>query len=363
MATYKNQFQISQQLLDNIKSYNVNINTNKTGTYVDVVTNATADVALGAYDYNEQIRLGNDLDVANEFMLESWAVSLGLNPRNTGSFASGLLTIVLQGGTTTLAIPKNTKFYVGSFDYYTDRDYTIDAGNTTVNVIAAEVGAEYNLRAGVSLSYDISGIDTATSSLISGGNGIESIGELRNRIRTNIRYRKTSAMLSDYTQFCLEYFNYCVSSTVFVDTVVPVGVDCNVINTINNYELASTNADINEIECSTTQLTTLKNNLEAYKVAGTSVTTSTQETQVVSALTVTYTAPAALSTQDAETVKEKVRESLLKYRGAKLYAEALKPEIDEYVTSYYIDTFTPIDRTSYIMDILLSNITLTYNGV
>lgn len=362
MADYKNQAQISQQILEDIKAYNVDIDTNKTGTYVAVITNAVSDIGLSVYDFMEQVKLGNSIDTASQFMLETMASSLSLNPRNTGSFAHGTVTITLSSGTSSLTIPKNTKFYIGSFDYYTDKDYTVDSTNTSITIVAYEVGAEYNLRAGVSLAYDMSGISSAISNLIGGGNGIESIGELRNRIRTNIRFRKTSAMLTDYTQYCLEFFNYAVSSTIFVDSVVPVGVNCNVINTINDYELASSNDEINEIECSTEQLTDLKNNLKEYKVAGTSVDTSTQTTQVVSSLSVTYTAPNALSTLDTTIVKQKIRKSLLEYRKDKLYADALSPEIDDYVTSFFVDSFTPIDRTSYIMDILLSNITLTYNG-
>lgn len=346
MSTYQ---ELTREWKDFVKSYNVNINTNNTGTYVDVVANATGALAAGVSANTEMVRRGNQLDTANEYMLENWATSLGLVRRKTGFYATGDIELEISGST--LTVPEGTEFSLAELVYTVIDETVIDGNNSSVTVQAEQVGAEYNIISGITMSTDLSGVDTATSGNITGGSGLETVLELKNRIGTSIRNRRTSTMATDFTQFALETFNYVYTVILFDDSgLVPIGARVIVANTIEDFELASKKANINEVAASQNQLDNLLEELKNFKDVTAVVETATVDTQVVTGLEVNYTADTTLTSAQNDEIIEKTREALLKFQDSYLYPRSLRPEIEHLVTSYYFTSFTPIEKTSVQMD-------------
>jgi len=352
--------EINQAYLASVKAANTKINTNFTGTVVDVFSQAYSSITFSLYQYLFTIDQGNNIFTAGEFMLNTYTQELGISQRKTGSVASGDLLITLESGTTTLSIPANSSFRLGNISYSSIEDTVIDKNNNLVKVAADQAGAEYNLKSGASLKSDIKGIETAVSQGIFGGNGLETLAQLRQRILDNIQFRRTSSQLSDYVQFCLEYFNYCVASTVFINDVIPIGVNCLIVNTIQDFDIASINTVINEIECSPKQLAFMLGILNNQKSTDVLPSTSTTTTQVIPSLEITIEKLDGDKTPDAaltEKVKIAVRKSVLLYNRESFFAAGLDlTSLNDIVKSFFITPFAPIDVTSPQLDLLLGDI-------
>ena len=353
---------IYNQYIDSVKASNVKLNTNFTGTVVDIFGNAYSSITFSLYQYLFTINQGNNIFTAGEFMLNTYTQELGISQRKTGTVASGDLLITLKTGTTTLKIPANSEFNIGNIRYSSVQDTTIDENNNLVTVAANQAGAEYNLKSGASLQSNIQGIETAISQGIFGGNGLETLAQLRQRILDNIQFRRTSSQLSDYVQFCLEYFNYCVASTTFLNDVIPIGVDCLIVNTIQDFDVAAENTVINEIECSADQLAFMLGVLNNQKSTDVLPKTSTTTTQVIPSLEITVQKLDNDETPDSvliDKVKKQVRKAVLLYNRDSFFAAGLDlTSLNEIVKSFFITPFTPIDVTSPQLDLLLSNITV-----
>lgn len=353
---------IYNQYTDSVKASNTKINTSYSGTVLDIFSRAYSSITFSLYQYLYTINQGNNIFTAGEAMLNVYTSELNIAARKTGTVATGDLKITLDSGITDLVIPTNTVFKLSSISYNTIEETTIDSNNDLVMVSAVQAGAEYNLKSGVSLQTDLVGIDTAISQGIFGGNGLETLAQLRQRILDNVRFRRTSSQTSDYVQFCLEYFNYCVASTVFLNDVIPIGVDCLIINTIQDYDLAAKNEVINEIECSADQLAFMLNILETQKSTDVLPSTSTTQTQVIPSLEITYqpldndeTDPATLEEQ----IKEITRKAVLLYTRDSFFAGGLDLSgLNDLVKSYVVSQFTPVEVVSPQLDILLDTITV-----
>lgn len=347
----KNYKELASEYKDLVKSYNVNINTNYTGTLIDVFAYATSGILQGSYEYSETVRKGNNLDTADDFSLENWATDMGLVRRKTGFFANG--TVIVEIDSDELVVPKGTIFSLSELQYQVIVDTVVTQANPAVQVTAVQVGAEYNIRAGVVLQSTLSGVTLATSQFIGGGSGVETSNELRQRIRTNLAFRKTDSMASDFTQFGLETFNYAYTVPIFMQPpyeVIPIGARLIVANTIQDYSIAASNPEINNISASAGQLEELKERLDTLRNVVVQFEVATLETQVVNGLVVRFTADTILSVETKAEIIKRTREALLQYQGEILYPRSLTPDIKDLVTSYYFQNFNGIEKTSLIMD-------------
>lgn len=342
-----------------IKSYNTNINTNYTGTLIDIFANATGDTIAGVYTYINAINTGSQLEKANDFMLESWADSLNISRKKTGTYSFGSLEVEFNGDE--LVIPLDTDFLLGEYAFRTVIEQTITQLEPTVDVRSPLIGSEYNIREGVELASSLSGIIKATSLGITGGTGIETRSQFRNRILANINPRRTSSQESDFVQYALEHLNYVESDLKFMEEpydFMVSGIELTVCNTINDFERASKSLELIDITASNNQLETLRNELSVLRVMDTYFYLKTRNIQEVGGLELMYTTSKTLTTEEIKFIKQKFRQYLLEFQGDYLYPRSIKDlDILNLVDTYYIVEFEPIEKTSLYMDSLQLKVT------
>ncbi len=347
----------ARRFLEILKSYNINIDTESTGTYFDVTANAVGGAISQVYYYMQQVEQGNIPANASSFMLESWANSLGLAARKTGYFAKGNVT--LDGATYPITVNRGSNFTLGTFTYSCSNTTVVANNTTNIPIVASSAGTEYNIKDGVVLTSVDFGAYTATTSGISGGSGQETDSQLLNRVLQDIQFVRTDAQLSDYVRKGLEYFNYVEAKQLFVENVVCYGVQLSLANTISDYDVASELITLVDITPSLTQIEELRVYLANEKSVGQTVELIAVDTQEVPSLSITVTATAILETVAIDEIKKQVRIALLQFTGDILFQHNLKPAIDDIVTSYYLDCTLNIPRTSPVMDCLLDNISVT----
>lgn len=354
-----NQIELTKIFKNAVKSYNVNINTDTTGTFVDIDANATSAVATGVISYADMVYKGCALTGANEFMLEQWAISLGLVRRKTGSFASGVVRLDADPSKYPINVAGSDVFTLGELRYTALVGQVATEENPFIEVQAQQIGAEYNIKSGIVLESTLGDGITCVSEGIGGGAGVETLPLLRQRISTNIKFRRTNSQASDFTQFALENYPYAESTPLLAPDLetgipfYPIGVNVMINNTIQDYDLASRNTEINEVAASQAQLDALQASLQNFKNCVTYTTTSTIPTQVVSGLKFYFTSTKTYSYSGInEIIEVAVRKSLLQFQGTVLFPHSLQPELPNDVTSYYFNEFPPIPKTSLQMDSL-----------
>jgi hypothetical protein len=345
------QIKYTQDFLASLKAYNVNIDTNKSGTYWNILANAIGGTASQVNYYLEQVKDGNTLSLAPSFMLEAWVNELGLANRKPGYYAIG--NIFMTNTTYPITVNRGSLFSLGTFQYQATASTTVEDGTTPVPIESLLVGASYNLRQDVVLDSADFPTAIATTSGIFGGSGRETDNQLQTRINVNIQARKTEGQLTDYNQKALELFNYASSETLFIDSVIPYKVRVVCANTISDYEVASQLPTLVDISLSTQQLTDLEQLFYDQRSSLNLVEVDTLDVQDIgNALILNITANETLSTTQLTSIREKTRQSLLEYTGEILYQHSLEPEITDVVTSYFFSNFSPIARTSITMDSL-----------
>lgn len=344
----------ASRFLEILKSYNINIDTESSGTYFDVTANAIGGSISQVYYYMQQVEQGNIPANASSYMLEEWASSLNLVDRKTGYYSSGIVT--LTGATYPITVNKGSNFTVGTSTYVCDTTTVVVDSTTGVPITATAIGAEYNIKNGIVLISSDFGTYVATTGGTVGGSGQETDSQLLSRVLQAIAYVKTDAQLSDYVRKGLQYFNYVEVKQLFVEGVVCYGVGLALANTISDYEVASQLSTLVDIAPSTSQLEVLRLFLANDKSVGHIIELDTVSTQEVNNLTINVTANTVLEIDDLDEIKKQVRIALLRFTGDTLYQHNLLPAIDSIVTSYHLDCTLNIPRTSPLMDCLLSNI-------
>lgn len=340
----------------------IRFDTTSTGTYIDIDANAKGAQVAAAEDYADQIQQGNQPQNAPDFMLESWAIDLGLGGRKTGVFATGNVTFESTPPVYPLTVSKGLQMNVGGLIYVVTKGTVVNSATDTVPVRAVSVGAEYNIIAGVTLNSSISGY-TVKSQGINGGTGRETDPQLLNRILQNIQFRKTDTTLDDYNQKTLQFHNYAASRVIYITgTPIPYGVQIIAANTIEDYTLASQAGEqLNEIALSATEISTLLNFFNNERSTKDYVEVTTLQTQnILNALDFHFTSDNVVTGDNLILIKQAIRKSLLEFQGEKLFDKSLTPDFSGLgITSYSFTTFTPIDRISITMDTIESNISVT----
>lgn len=336
----------AQDFKNILKSYNINIDTERTGGYWDVAANVNGAIASQVNYYVQQISQGNNPYYASAFMLEEWASALGLTARKTGIRASGKVKLELDKYP--IDVKVGAELSVGNFKYFTVQSKTITEQDNLIEIEAKAVGAEYDIGTGIVMQSPFAG--KAISQGIFGGSGRETDLQLLSRILENIRHRKTACMVSDYIQRALEFVNYASGEVLFAEDVVPYGIKMVCANSINDFQKAAKNDKINNIALHPKGLEQLKNKLTSSRSVGAILEVQTIDTQKVTGIEITVTNPKPLTSEERTKIEEEVRIVIMQYRGEYLYPHSLFPDIKNIVTSYYFNNFTPIKRTSPMMD-------------
>jgi hypothetical protein len=316
-----------------LKSFNSQIDISSVGTYWDVTAYASSSLGKEILDWNQQVSDGNVPENASGIMLEYWVNFAKINTKDV---------------TLPVTIPAGTIFSVVTLEYTSTEDTVIDANNINVPVLASGIGAEFNINAGVNLSNSL-GLE-AESETITGGTGDETDALLLQRILLNISRRKTDGMLTDYLQRALDVYSYAEAETIFVENVVPYGVNISVANIVNDFDVAASNPLINEINIPSVDLAS--SSLQNYSTVTAVMQLSSPFTQVINNMVVyitTSTGEKLTSSQEIE-VRRATRKSLLEFSGDVLTSFSLYPEYPDYVESYSFNSFAPINRNSPLMD-------------
>lgn len=370
MATPTKQQQKTSEYKKLLDSYSVPIgdgqtiryDTTSTGTYIDVDANAKGAQIAAVEDKAYQIQKGNQPQNAPDFMLVSWVVDLGLGARKTGLFATGNVTFESDPPVYPLTVSKGLQMNVGGLVYVVTQGTVVNSDSDRVPVRAVNVGAEYNIIAGVTLSSSISGY-TVKSQGINGGSGRETDPQILNRLLQNIQFRKTDTTLDDYNQKTLQFHNYAASRVIYVTgTPVPYGVQIIAANTIEDYALASQAGEqLNEIALSPSEIGTLLTFFNNERSTKDFVEVTTLQTQNINnALDFHFTSDNVASATTITLIKQAIRKSLLEFQGEKLFDKSLTPDFSGIgITSYSFTTFAPIDRISITMDAIESDISVT----
>ena len=339
---------LAVQYKNALKSFNGQIDISSVGTYWDVTAYASSAVGKEILDWNQQVSDGNIPENASGIMLEYWANGLGITPRKTGKFAKGLVKIQATESQIPLTIPSGTVFSVVTLQYTVTEDTVITSTVGYVPVVSSGIGAEYNINSNVSMSNSL-GVES-DSETITGGTGDESDSNLLQRILLNISRRKTDGMLTDYLQRALDIYSYAEVETIFVQDIVPYGVNISVANLINDYAVAALNPLINEIHIDNTDL--LSSPLQNYSTVTAVMQLSSPFTQVVNNMVVYITTNSGenLTPSQEIEVRTAARKSLLDFSGDVLTRFSLNPEFPDYVESYSFNSFASINRTSPLMD-------------
>jgi len=339
---------LAVQYKNALKSFNSQIDTSSVGTYWDVTAFASSAVGKEILDWNQQVSDGNIPENASGIMLEYWANGLGIVPRKTGKFATGFAKINTTGANLPFTIPAGTVFSVVTLQYTSTEDTIIDAQNVNVPVVSSGIGAEFNINAGINMENSI-GL-ASESETITGGTGDETDSALLQRILLNISRRKTDGMLTDYLQRALEVYSYAEAETIFVENVVPYGVNLSVANIVNDFDTAASNPVINEINIPSVDLAS--SSLRNYSTVTAVMQLNSPFTQVINNIVVYITTSNGenlTSAQEVE-VRKKTRKSLLEFSGDFLTPFSLYPDYPDYVESYSFNSFASIKRTSPLMD-------------
>jgi hypothetical protein len=347
MAEVPTQPELAQQFKNALKSYDVQLDIQSTGTYWDVTANATAAIGKEVVDRANQLYQASMPSNASSELLENWTEMLGIPPRKTGSFASGI--VYVEAKNYPFTIPSNTIFQLANLRYQTNREYIIQEPDT-VTVEAQQIGAEYNVGNHVEMNCDLADVTNSISQGIYGGSGVENDTQLLNRILINTRYRKTDGMLTDFLQIALNLYPYAEVDVLFYDNTIPYGVEITLTDLIFDYDKAAEKNHINHIKLSDNQVESAERRLVNYSIVSTRVRAKTTDTQIIDNLIIYVKANGTLNGDDKKAIRKQVRIELLKFRGDYLTPRSLLPDLPDYVISYYFNSFESIRRISPLMD-------------
>jgi uncharacterized phage protein gp47/JayE len=358
MADNRTQQQIqADDFKRTLQSYSYLVDINSTGTQIDVDANVVGAQIAAVVDYVNQVQAGNLPQNAPDFMLEQWALDLGLGARKVGYFATGQVFVTNPDATKyPITINRGMQFNIGSLIYTVVNGLSVATPTTAVTVRAVKVGAEYNIKSGVVLASTLTDGWIVTSQGIGGGSGRETNAQLLNRILLNIQFRRTDCTLADYNQKASNFYNYVSSVELFVPSIpaIKYGVKITAINTIDNYEDASKNSELNDISLSPQQISELTEYFYNERSAKDIVVVDTMQTQEIPAgiLVVDITSRIVLTTDNINVARANIRQALLEWQGEQLYPTALIPNFSDnlQITSYVFHTFPAIPRTSVVMD-------------
>lgn len=346
---------LAVQYKNALRAYNSQIDITSVGTYWDVTAASNASIAKEVADWMQQVHDGNAPQNANPLMLEYWTSALGIAPRKTGAFASGLVKCQLPSYPTT--IPTGTQFIIVSLKYVTTSDQTLTKDGN-IKVVAEKVGTEYNIFQDTSMTSTIAG--TFTSQGFYGGTSDESDPNLLARILLNLSRRKTDGMLTDYIQRALELYGYVEAKTLFLQDVIPYGVETKLAHTIQDYDTAAASPIINEIALSAAELNLAESTLVNYSTVTAVNTFATYSTQNITNLVI-YILPSSgtqLTSTEVLQISKATRKALLLNGDDVLTRFTLRPDFSgiigadgkSRVEDYFFNSFAPITRVSPLMD-------------